>query len=133
MVEERRCRAGVEERPGKIKRGAGSHVGTGQVGHGEVMRQELDSLRDAGSIGSGVDDLIAAVVFHGRANIPTFFAVWVPGGAVSGRFENNDLTPGGSEGGAVEIKLAEDLGLGGEPGVEARSAQEVQREFRLGQ
>ena len=105
--QERRSWAGMQECPREIQGRACSHVCAGQVRHSEVVWQELDGFGDTGTIGGQVTDLVASVMLHGGADVPTFFTVWIPRRPVSRRLEHDsNFTPRRRQWGAVEVELA---------------------------
>ena len=42
------------------------------------MGQEVDGFDDAGAVCGRIDDLVAAIMLEGWADVPPFFAVWIP-------------------------------------------------------
>ena len=48
---------------------------------GEVVMMEVNSVGDAEELGFGIDDMMAAVMLHGGANVESVRATEVPGAA----------------------------------------------------
>jgi len=79
------------------------------------------------SDGSGVLDpnVVAGEGIQSRANVPTFKVMRGPGASVF-RFDmGEDATTRWAEGSAIEIKRPIELGIGGQLGVDLRTAEEV--------
>ena len=72
-------------------------------------------------------------MFRGIANIPSGDAMGCPGLALVGCFMDDDAGTEGSQGGAVEIKSAVEVGLHGQSWIEAGGAEEVQGSSGLGE
>ena len=66
---------------------------------------------------------VAVVGVQGRTNVPTIEAMGGPRFAVGWFFMDDDMDSGGSNGSAVEIVVAVDLGPGGKLGVDAGSTE----------
>ena len=96
------------------------------------MGHPFKGVDDAGASGGLHPDVVAAVVSHCRANVEAFACVWGPGGAVFGADVGEDFGAGWGKWRPVEVKLAVELCIGGEVGVDARGAEEIQGDYCLG-
>ena len=65
---------------------------------------ELNGVGDKGGFCGGVDDLEAAVVFQGGANVEAVAGAEGPGGAVEGLVVYEYAASDGSEGGGVKVE-----------------------------
>jgi len=75
---------------------------------------------------------VAAVGVKGGANIPPLESVGGPGAACFGFDVGENATTRGAQWCAIVVECAMDLGIGGELGVDAGSAEEVEHDFSLG-
>jgi hypothetical protein len=71
---------------------------------------------------------VAAVVVHGRANVPGIDGMWVPGCAVGGFFVDKEVAAGRGDGGGIVRVGPKDLGVGGETGIETGATKKVEGE-----
>lgn len=76
-------------------------------------------------------DAVAAVGVLGRADIPAVEAMWGPGAAVFGLNVGDHTTTRRANRCSIEVKVAIDLGVGRELGVEAGATEKVECDFGL--
>eukprot|EP00980_Cylindrotheca_fusiformis_P014020 scaffold3668_cov97-Cylindrotheca_fusiformis.AAC.4 len=86
---------------------------------------EADCVGDAVGLGSGIEEAVAAVVFHGGPDVPGGLAVHCPAGAVGGLDVFDGLGPGRGQWSAIKIEGTVELSVGRELGVDARLTEEI--------
>jgi len=122
----------VEEGMDEVTGGGGGGIEGGGCGHANMGGEPGEGVGVALRSGLIEPDPVAAVVVHGGAEIPTVEGVWRPGFSDSGFFVDLDSGARWGEGRAVVVEGAVELGLGGETGVDAGAAEEVEGDERLG-
>jgi hypothetical protein len=84
-----------------------------RFGKGKLLRKESDGVGVASSARGGKKTLETAIVFHGRSDIPSFFAMIGPTGSFVGLEVQKDFGARGCQRSGVEIKVPEEVGMGG--------------------
>jgi hypothetical protein len=80
---------------------------------GEVVMTEVDSVRDAEGLGSGIVDAMAAVMHKGGANIESVRAAEVPGAASGWLIVGYDRAAKWEERGGIVVEGAIEVFPGG--------------------
>jgi hypothetical protein len=99
--------------------------------HGGSGREEFDGVKDARGAFFWHVELVAAVMVHCWTDVPAGGSVGRPGGAITRFFVPDGEGAGRCEWCCVVIKVAVELRIRGEFGVEARGAEEVQGDVGL--
>jgi hypothetical protein len=91
--------------------------------HGDFGWEPRDGVRDAVGVGGKHPNSIASVRVKCRAGIPAVFGVGAPGGPVHRFFMDEDVDAQWSDRGAVEVKVAIELGPGRKFRIKAGAAE----------
>ena len=91
----------------------------------KVAMAEFNSVRDKEGFGGGVDDLKAAVVFQGGADVEAVAGAEGPGGVGGGIVVYEYASSDGAEGGGVEVEGAIEVFPCGCEGGKGGLAEEV--------
>ena len=97
----------------------------------EVVVAEFNIVRDEEGFGGGVDDLEAAVVFQGGADVEGVAGAEGPGGLGGGLVVDEDAAADGDEGGGVKVEGSVEVLPCGREGGDGGLAEEVERELGL--
>jgi hypothetical protein len=105
----------------------------GRVGsrHGDLGWEPGKGVSYSFTLGGPNVGTIALVAVKGGADVPAVDAMSGPGGALMRLFMDDNVDTRWSNGGTIEIKVAVDLGPGGEIGIDARALHEVESENGL--
>ena len=119
------------ESSSEVFRGGDENVSGAGERHGEVVREPVDSVRNAEGIGGGNPDVVAAIVMETGANIETSSRMDGKRFTVVGTFVGENFDARRSKWCFVKIEGAMDLSVGRQLGVDARWAKQVQGEGSL--
>jgi hypothetical protein len=110
----------------------GYRVGRRDGRHLAVVREEFGCSSDSDALGFRDIKFVAAIVLHGWAYIPCFLAVGCPALACLGIFKDESSGSRRSKGCLVVIEESIYLCMGREVGVDPGCAEEIQRQYGLG-
>ena len=91
---------------GKVLQAGGNDVSGSCYWHGASSGEPRECVGNAFGSGIFCNDAVAAVVLHGRANVPSIFSVWCMRLALVCFYMNDDFGAWRSHWSAVEIKRA---------------------------
>ena len=83
-----------------------SGAGRREVWHSEGKREEFYRVGDAIGVCFGNENFVAAIVVHGRSNVPAWGAVGGPGSSLVGFLVRNDSDAGRGKRSAIVVEVA---------------------------
>jgi hypothetical protein len=98
---------------------------------GEVVMREVNSVGDVEGVGFGIDEMIAAVVLQGDANIESVRAAEVPGAASGWLIVGDDRAAKGEERGGIVVEGAIEAFPGGHAWCDGGLVEEVECQLCL--
>ena len=88
-----------------------------------MMGEPCNGVRDPLGASVSRPDSVTAIVVHGRAKVPAMDGMRGPRATDMGFLVDEDLNAGRGQWGAVKIKEAKNVGIGGEVGVQTAGAE----------